>query len=137
MGSAKRSLFAAQNIFSTILKFASLQTQNSPFELKNWVCGRFASLRMVNEKILIRAQSFLFQFFSDLYIIIIISFSTFISIQLSALFPFSKDREEFVDLIGVNLHPVVIPFHLFAHDEALEDMFTQGIPYQIALLRQL
>ncbi len=55
--SLKKSLIAAQNIFSTILKFASLQTQNSPFGLKHWVCERSVSLIMVIEKILIRAQS--------------------------------------------------------------------------------
>ncbi len=60
-----------------------------------------------------------------------------IRIQLSALSPFSKDREEFVDLIGVNLHPVIIPLHLFAEDEVIEDMFTERIPHQIALLSQL
>jgi len=70
----KKSLSAAQNIFSTILKFASLQMsacgansfQNSPFELKHWICGRFSSPRMITEKILIRAQSFLFELFSNL-----------------------------------------------------------------------
>jgi hypothetical protein len=33
--SLKKSLFAAQNIFPTILKFASLQIQDSPFGLKH------------------------------------------------------------------------------------------------------
>ncbi len=37
----------------------------------------------------------------------------------------------------MNLHPVIIPLHLFAQDEVVEDMFPQGIPHQIALLRQL
>jgi len=37
-------LFTAQKLFSTILKFASLQIQNSPFRLKHWICDRFASL---------------------------------------------------------------------------------------------
>jgi hypothetical protein len=46
MRSLKKKLSAAQNIFSTILKFASLQTRNSRFRLKNWLCGRFASLRL-------------------------------------------------------------------------------------------
>jgi hypothetical protein len=64
----KRSLFAAQNIFSTILEFASLQLQNAPFGLKHWLCGRSASLRMVTEKILIRTQSFLFQFLGDQFL---------------------------------------------------------------------
>jgi hypothetical protein len=50
MRTLKNSLFAAQNIFSTILKLASLQTQNLPFGLKHWLCGRSASLRMVTEK---------------------------------------------------------------------------------------
>jgi hypothetical protein len=56
-------LFAAQNIFSTILKLAPLQTGNSPFGLKHPVCGRFGSPRMVPEKIFIRAQSFLSLFY--------------------------------------------------------------------------
>jgi hypothetical protein len=60
--SLKKSLFAAQNIFSMILRVASLQIQNSPFRLKHWICGRFASLRMVTEKILIRVQSSFFIF---------------------------------------------------------------------------
>ena len=58
-------------------------------------------------------------------------------IHRSAPSPFSKNGEEFVDLIGVNLHPVIIPLHLFAEDEVIEDMFTEGIPHQIALLSQL
>jgi hypothetical protein len=58
----KKSPFAAQNIFSTILKLASLQIENSPFGLKHSICGRFASLRIVPEKILIRAQSSFFSF---------------------------------------------------------------------------
>jgi hypothetical protein len=41
--------FALRKEFWTILEFASLQTQNSPFGLKHWVCGRFASLRMVTQ----------------------------------------------------------------------------------------
>jgi hypothetical protein len=61
-------LFATQNIFSTILKFATLQIGNSPFRLKHPICGRFASLRMATEKIFIRAQSFFFNFLSKLII---------------------------------------------------------------------
>jgi len=59
-------LFAAQNLFSTILKLASLQIENSPFGLKHSICSCFASLRMVPEKILIRAQSTPFHFFRNL-----------------------------------------------------------------------
>jgi hypothetical protein len=51
----RKSLFAAQNIFSTILKLTSLQIGNSPFGLKHPICGRFVSLRIVSEKIFIRA----------------------------------------------------------------------------------
>ncbi|MFB0507826.1 MAG: hypothetical protein ACETWT_13930, partial [Thermodesulfobacteriota bacterium] len=35
--------------------FASLQIQNSPFRLRHWVCGRFASLRMVTKNSLMFA----------------------------------------------------------------------------------
>jgi len=35
--------------FLTILEFASLQTQNSPFRLRHWVRDRFTSLRMVTK----------------------------------------------------------------------------------------
>jgi hypothetical protein len=49
------------DLFSTILTFAPLQTQNSPFRVKQLGCSRSASLRMVTEKTSIRAQSF----FSD------------------------------------------------------------------------
>jgi len=62
----KKSLFAAQHIFSTHLRLASLQIQNSPFGLRHWICNRFASPRCVNEKIWIRAQSDIFQFFRNL-----------------------------------------------------------------------
>jgi hypothetical protein len=44
---------------------ALLRSQNSPFELKHWICGRFASLRTDTEKIFIRAQNFFFAFFRD------------------------------------------------------------------------
>ncbi len=64
--SEKVALRCSKTFFWTILKFASLQIQNFSFGLKHWICDRFASLRMVTEKILIRAQSFLFQFFRDL-----------------------------------------------------------------------
>jgi hypothetical protein len=53
----KKELFVAQNIFSTILRLASLQIKNSPFGLKHLICGRYASPRMVTEKILIRTQN--------------------------------------------------------------------------------
>jgi hypothetical protein len=67
-GKLKKSLFVAQNIFSTILKLTSLQIENSPFlptagRLRHSICHRSASLRMVPEKILIHTQGLPFQFF--------------------------------------------------------------------------
>ena len=44
-----KSHFALWKEFLTILEFASLQIQNSPFGLRHWICGRFASLRMVSK----------------------------------------------------------------------------------------
>jgi hypothetical protein len=41
---------------------APLQTGNSPLGLRHPLCGRFASLRMVPEKIFIRTQSNFFEF---------------------------------------------------------------------------
>jgi len=35
----KKSPFAAQEIFSTILRLASLQIQSSPCRLRHWICG--------------------------------------------------------------------------------------------------
>jgi len=66
-GNPEKELFAAQNIFSTILRLAPLQIKNSPFWLKHLICRRSASPRIVTEKILIRAQSFLFQFSKKSY----------------------------------------------------------------------
>ncbi len=78
-------LFAAQNIFSTILRLASLEMQNSPFRLRHCICGRSASPRIVTEKILIRAQSNTFQFFSDLLMIIRVVIPAKAGIQLKKL----------------------------------------------------
>ncbi len=62
--SAKGALFAAQKLFSTILKLGS--TANPKLSAcggsDSWICGRYASLRIVSEKILTRAQSFLSHF---------------------------------------------------------------------------
>jgi hypothetical protein len=49
--------------FLTILKFASLQIQNSPSDLRHWVCDRFASLRMITEKIFALRSELLFPVF--------------------------------------------------------------------------
>ncbi len=58
------ALFAAQKLFSTILKLGS--TANPKLSAcggsNSWICGRYASLRIVSEKILTRAQSFLSHF---------------------------------------------------------------------------
>ncbi len=49
-----------RNLFSTILKLGS--TANPKLSAcggsNSWICGRYASLRIVSEKILTRAQSF-------------------------------------------------------------------------------
>ncbi len=62
--SGKGALFAAQNLFSTILKLGS--TTNPKLSAcggsNSWICGRYALLRIVSEKILTRAQSFLSHF---------------------------------------------------------------------------
>jgi hypothetical protein len=58
----ERPFFIAQNLFSTILKLATLQIKNSPYGLRHLICRHFASLRMVTEKILIRAQTSLSSF---------------------------------------------------------------------------
>jgi hypothetical protein len=62
---SEKSLFAAQSIFSTILKVAPMllsaygatSFQTLPFSLKQRICCHSASLSVVTEKILIRAQS--------------------------------------------------------------------------------
>jgi len=61
-GGAEKGLSSLLKIFfSTILKLTPLQIKNSPSGLRHLICGRFASLRIVTEKILIRAQSPLLQ----------------------------------------------------------------------------
>jgi hypothetical protein len=62
--SGKGALFAAQNLFSTILRLGS--TANPKLSAcggsNSWICVRYASLRIVSEKILTHAQSFLSRF---------------------------------------------------------------------------
>ncbi len=45
---------------------ALLRSQNSPSELKQWICSRFVSLGMVREEILMRARNSFSQVFRDL-----------------------------------------------------------------------
>jgi hypothetical protein len=57
-GKGRSSLL--KNLFSRILKLGS--TANPKLSARggsdSWICGRYASLRIASEKILIRAQSF-------------------------------------------------------------------------------
>ena len=59
----ERALFAAQKSFFDNSKARLLcKSKTRPSGSNSWICGRYASLRIANEKILIRAPSFLFRF---------------------------------------------------------------------------
>jgi hypothetical protein len=59
----KKLPFAAQHIFSTILRLASLQIQNSPFRLKHWICRHFAlpAGRQVRQELFPKKSEFALQ----------------------------------------------------------------------------